>query len=134
MFTKYARFVDEYNSTSINKFPESATQADIDLTHHLLSLSAEVGELQSIISKTYRGKARSYYHEVEELGDILFHVVALCNYYNISPEQLAERNRAKLERRYKNNPENISDRYAKAQLNSAEATNFQDNANPFITS
>lgn len=93
MTAKYEQFVDEFNLTK---------NTDDDVVHHLLSLSAETGELLGIFSKRLRGLYLSKDETLAEMSDILFHLTACCNGYGITLEELQQINMKKLEARKKN--------------------------------
>lgn len=88
----YAEFVNELNITMGTGVP--------DLDHHTLSLASESGELAGkVLKQLYRGQHYANEEYISELGDILFHLQALCNYFNISLLELAQHNQIKLEDR-----------------------------------
>ena len=86
---EYSEFVTKLNTTS------GTGVADLD--HHTLSLSAEAGELAGKVSKKlYRGQHYTAEEYLSELGDVLFHVQALCNYFNVTLLEVAHANQYKL--------------------------------------
>lgn len=90
MLTQYGEFVKGYNCTHGTKG---------DLNHHVLSLAAEAGEVAGYLSKLQRGKDWDYDAIVSELGDVLFHLEALCQNLSINIEQLKIHNMEKLKGR-----------------------------------
>jgi len=101
---KYAEFVDSLNLTKNTYY---------DMSHHILSLASEAGEVAGHYSKHMRHMTGSEYselmdlsfeadsHIVSELGDVLFHLQALCNIYGLSLEDLKDNNMKKLQDRKK---------------------------------
>ena len=74
-----------------------------DLTHALMGLSAEAGELMDEFKKwKFYNDGRSFPQKrlEEELGDVLYYVFAVCNQLNVKPEDIMWQNRNKLRERY----------------------------------
>lgn len=66
-----------------------------------LGLGGEAGECQDIIKKFGEGRGDlDIEHLDEELGDVLWYWVNLCTFLQRDPANVAERNIAKLEKRY----------------------------------
>lgn len=91
----YQNFVDEFNITrNVYNFN--------DVLHHGLSLCAESGEIASKISKlVYRYSINDYTNTnlFSELGDVLYHLVALINHEGMKLEEIMEANVIKLKDR-----------------------------------
>ena len=99
ILSEYPDFVDNTNVT----LPDYEDLQEIreDTQHHLLGLSEEVGELCSIYVKTqYTDKIDYNYDDwVGELGDILYHLQALCNGIDLTIPELMKLNMEKLNKR-----------------------------------
>jgi NTP pyrophosphatase (non-canonical NTP hydrolase) len=69
--------------------------------HCGLGVTGEAGELADAIKKEIiYGKPLDRENIVEELGDLLFYLVATCNVYNIDLEEVVSHNVNKLNTRY----------------------------------
>ena len=74
-----------------------------DLTHAVMGLSAEAGELMDEFKKwRFYNDGRSFPQKrlEEELGDVLYYVFALCHELRVKPEDIMWMNRNKLRERY----------------------------------
>lgn len=110
---EYQNFVNSVNKT---------TEQDNNLLHLIAGLAAEVGELTSLVQKRERSgvptsyllyedgipfaydqqlTTRLYTEAPYELGDILWHVTALCTHFNTTLEKVLEINQFKLTKRVK---------------------------------
>ncbi len=84
------------------------------LTHALMGLSAESGELLDEYKKwRFYNDGRSFPQDrlEEELGDCLYYVFAACHELGVAPQDIMFRNRNKLRERYEiisKNPPNCS--------------------------
>lgn len=71
------------------------------LSNMVLGLIGETGEVADIIKKhLYQGHKLDIDHIKEELSDIMFYMVNLCNALDLDLETLLEQNYAKLLKRY----------------------------------
>lgn len=91
---EYAAFVNSLDFTA----KKSVTEG---IVHHSLSLASESGEVAGKVVKQYYRENQKGYDEfrnkvVDELSDVLFHVVALCNTCGITIEELSTYNFEKL--------------------------------------
>lgn len=76
-------------------------KSNIDLLHAAMGMSTEANEIVDQMKKViFYGKPLDKVNIVEELGDLLFYVAVACRELNISMEQIAETNLAKLLKRY----------------------------------
>lgn len=75
--------------------------ATADTMYALLNLSAEVGELHSLIAKAVRDGLKDHHQEnvQKELGDILWMLAAIAQDYQMSLADIAEKNLNKLTKR-----------------------------------
>lgn len=66
-----------------------------------LGLAGEAGEVADDIKKKYfHGRDIDSEHTIEELGDVMWYVANLATQYNISLNEILERNVNKLTKRY----------------------------------
>ena len=66
-----------------------------------LGLAGEAGEVADDIKKKYfHGRNVDPEHTIEELGDVMWYVANLATQYNISLNEILERNVSKLTERY----------------------------------
>ena len=71
------------------------------LSNMVLGLIGETGEVADIIKKhLYQGHQLDMDHIKEEIGDVMFYMVNLCNALVLDLETLLEKNYAKLLKRY----------------------------------
>lgn len=83
------------------------------LLHHCIGLCTETGELQDAVKKhIFYGKELDITNVLEEVQDILWYVAGICNTFNVSIEEMQDKNIAKLKARYgeKFSSENAIDR------------------------
>lgn len=74
---------------------------NIDLLHAAMGMSTEANELVDQMKKViFYGKGLDSVNLVEELGDLLFYAAIICRELNVTMEQVAEINLAKLRKRY----------------------------------
>ena len=74
-----------------------------NLTHAIMGLSAEAGELMDEFKKwRFYNDGRSFPQKKmeEELGDTLYYVFAVCHELGVKPEDIMWQNRNKLRERY----------------------------------
>jgi len=69
------------------------------------SLGGETGEFQNIVKKIYRdytGKVTdgTLFMMKDELGDVLWYWLFVCDILNLNPETIMEHNMIKLKKRY----------------------------------
>lgn len=91
--SNYAQFVE----SRFKAFPQ-----DIEtMLHAGVGIAGEAGELLDCLKKSWvYGKPVDYQNLQEELGDLLFYIVALANQINTDLGQLQQSNMEKLEKRY----------------------------------
>ena len=73
------------------------------LTHAIMGLSAEAGELMDEFKKWrfyHDGRSFPQKRLEEELGDVMYYVFAVCNELGVKPEVIMDQNRNKLRERY----------------------------------
>ena len=71
-----------------------------EIMHWAIGLGEEAGEVLSVVKHKYYGNQYDVEELVGELGDVLWHVSALCAASGISMQDVAEYNIAKLQHRY----------------------------------
>lgn len=71
-----------------------------EVMHWAIGLGEEAGEALSVIKHKYYGNQYDVEDLVGELGDVLWYIAALCTASNISMEDVAKYNIAKLHHRY----------------------------------
>lgn len=87
--------------------------------HAALGMSGEAGEIVDAVKKTWvYGKTLDRENLIEELGDIVFYVVAMCNALGITLSDAIDGNRTKLNKRY---PQGYSDAAAIARADKQES-------------
>lgn len=75
----------------------------LNMTHYILGLGSEVGELQDALKKFLRdGKAVDTLNIKEELGDCLWYITRMATLFGTNIEDLQKMNVAKLENRHPN--------------------------------
>lgn len=102
---EYAAFVDSL-------FVKNHTGAE-GCAHAALGIAGEAGEIVDAVKKhwTYN-KPLDRAYLIEEIGDLMFYVQALCNLQGITLQAVVEANVEKLTRRY---PQGYSDAAALAR-------------------
>lgn len=84
-----------------------------DLLHAAVGISGEAGELLDAVKKIWvYNKPADFANIKEELGDLCFYMMMICNQQGWSFDELMEENQAKLEKRY---PTGYSDAAAQAR-------------------
>jgi NTP pyrophosphatase (non-canonical NTP hydrolase) len=69
--------------------------------HGCTGLCTEVGELYDALKKhVFYGKEIDPVNVKEEIGDIMWYVAILCDHYQISLEEIMQKNIEKLQQRY----------------------------------
>ena len=73
------------------------------LSNMVFGIVGETGEVVDILKKhLYQGHDLDKDHIAEELGDIMFYIVNLCNLLNLDLQTIIEENYNKLLKRYPN--------------------------------
>lgn len=95
--------LDEYqketSATNLTKDKKA-----VNVVHVLCGLSAEVGEVEALFQKAYRGDGKiNHLDLVKEIGDVMWHLSELCNAFDISLEACLDVNVKKLKDRKKRN-------------------------------
>ena len=73
------------------------------ITNMLLGINGEMGEVTDLFKKYfYQGHELDMDLVSEELGDVMFYMVNLCNFLGLDMETVIENNHYKLLKRYPN--------------------------------
>ena len=76
------------------------TKSDERLVENTLGLVGEAGEVAEKVKKLIRDKSRFTKEDIiKELGDVIFYVTALANYYGSDLQEVIEKNVVKLDGR-----------------------------------
>ena len=82
---------------------QEMTPTKAHLNHMVIGLAGEVGEIADCIKKyTMYRKALDVDNLKEEIGDLLFYMIGICNELNIDLFECMALNQAKLAERYQN--------------------------------
>ena len=94
-FNEYQKFV-----ASIKRYPKEYT-----MLYPTLGLCGEAGEVAEKVKKHIRDGAKENFKEniTKELGDVLWYLSALAGDLDITLQDIADTNKAKLEERLKKN-------------------------------
>lgn len=84
---------------------ETALPASFDLRYLALGLSGEAGEVANVLKKAFRDCGGEVSEErrdqiTEEMGDALWYIAVLADTLGVDLGSIAEKNLAKLQRRY----------------------------------
>lgn len=90
---------EQYQNDAYVAIQEHSNQQE-EVMHWAIGLGEEAGEALSVIKHKYYGGQYSVEDMVGELGDVLWHVAALCTVLGIDMADVAEYNLAKLQFRY----------------------------------
>lgn len=95
---------DEYQKLALRT--ASRKGEDIELVHRVLGLLGEAGEVAEKMKKVYRDDKGKMSAEVvgdlkKELGDILWYITALADFFDVSLEEIGRINIDKLASRQK---------------------------------
>lgn len=96
--------LDEYQQVAL--LTASRKGEDIELAHRVLGLVGEAGEVAEKMKKVYRDDKGEVSAGVvkelkKELGDVLWYIATLADFFNISLEEIAQINIDKLASRQK---------------------------------
>lgn len=96
--------LDEYQKSALKT--ASRKGEDIEMAHRVLGLVGEAGEIAEKTKKIYRDKKgmvdEAYVADLKkELGDVLWYVATLADYFDLSLEDIGQVNIDKLASRQK---------------------------------
>lgn len=91
--------INEYQQLAARTINHELTDLDMEL-HALHLIASECGEIHGMYQKCYQGHRIDEEALVYEVGDLLWGIAELCTVNGWSMEVVAERNIAKLRRRY----------------------------------
>ena len=127
-------YYEDYADFVFDLLNHKHQNVDDRLTHIILGIVTESGEIADILRKTI-GYLQDFDHvnAKEEIGDLMFYIVALCKLQGYSLGDIIDNNREKLEKRYPNGwtPQAAKDRADKnpPQGQSADSELFLHLAN-----
>ena len=70
------------------------------IEHASWGLASETGEVLGLLQKTHQGHILDENEVFKELGDVLWFIAEICDYFNVSLDYIAQNNIAKLLDRY----------------------------------
>jgi len=95
-------FISEYSKSVENNRAKLNNQFE-DIIHMILGLITELGELADVYKKCMAyGRDIDNVNVKEELGDIMWYFIGLCNILGFDFQDILEINMKKLQIRYKN--------------------------------
>jgi NTP pyrophosphatase (non-canonical NTP hydrolase) len=90
----------EYQEKSMRTLNKNVKGEDRTL-NMLLGINGEVGEVTDLFKKHFfQGHKLDMKKVSEEIGDVMFYIVNLCNLYDLELEEVIEENYNKLLKRY----------------------------------
>ena len=96
------RGLDEYQARCIWTAKDQMSQRDTHMSWSL-AIAGEAGELANLTKKVFvHGHAYDQDRVVDELGDILWYIAVYADALGVPLSEVAERNLAKVARRYPN--------------------------------
>jgi len=107
-------FEDSVKRTSKSNPTKEVDGQELDLLHFTLGVSGEAGELVDAVKKhMFYNQKLDTENVKEELGDLMFYIVAICQTLNVSLSEIMKDNVSKLKTRY---PDGYSDEHAKTRF------------------
>lgn len=97
--------MNEYQHKAARTINKSLT-AEQMRAHALHEIASEVGEIHGLYQKELQGHVFAVEKLQKEIGDLLWGIAELCEFYGFTLEEVARMNIAKLEKRY---PEGFSE-------------------------
>ncbi len=89
------------SARTLNGLQVKPIEAELRLVNMVLGLAGESGEIADMVKKAVYHKHELDLGElVDELGDLLWYVSAICTLFNIDMDKVMERNIEKLKSRY----------------------------------
>ena len=96
---------DEYKKLAMRTAAIPEEDKESRLTHAVLGLASEAGEVAGLLQKEFQGHERDKNHIKKELGDCLWMIAEACDALGISMTEVAITNIIKLKTRF---PEGFS--------------------------
>lgn len=110
---KYIEFTDTTASDGFKPTPYSDKLPNDPVVHGIIGVANEAGELLGLYKKAaFNNKKVTRDQIADELGDVLWYMARVLRGIDMSFEELASRNTAKLTTRFANTYENASQRKA----------------------
>jgi len=96
--------LDEYQKVALRT--ASRKGEEVELVHRVLGLVGEAGEVAEKVKKAYRDEngviSKKLINELKkEMGDVLWYVATLADFFDVSLEDVGQLNISKLESREK---------------------------------
>ena len=92
--------IQEYQKQSTRTLNPTLNETE-QIINMIMGMNGEVGELTDLFKKNmFQGHELHICQIIDELGDIMFYVVNLCNMLGVNMEDVLEYNVAKLQKRY----------------------------------
>ena len=88
----------EYMELAMRTAPEM--DAASKLSHGILGINSEAGELAGIVQKVYQGHLPDREHMLKEVGDCYWFLAEICYALGTTPDEVMEMNIEKLKARY----------------------------------
>jgi NTP pyrophosphatase (non-canonical NTP hydrolase) len=89
-----------YQKKSIRTLNTDLTQEQL-LSNMIMGIAGESGEIADVVKKhLYQGHELDFKHIAEEIGDVMFYIVNLCNVLQLDLETILGQNYNKLLARY----------------------------------
>lgn len=97
--------INEYQNWTLTtaQYQGAGTHSFEEIVYLTLGLASEAGEVAGKLKKIIRGDRVEPEAFVSEVGDVLWYLVRICDNLNITLEQLADLNAAKLQQRVADN-------------------------------
>lgn len=95
-------------------YHEAGKKNTAELDYNALALNGEAGEFADVLKKMHRHRGNQAYEQciieekkdlLLELGDVMWHIASLCDFFDITIEDLMAINAAKLHERGLRSPE-----------------------------
>jgi len=104
----YNKIVNSQLAEEADRFPLCIEAPDADYLHAVLGIASEAGEIVEaftkwrwrLVSDTLYDKQAVRPNVTEELGDLMWYVALLCRHFDLSLEEVFEKNITKLRLRY----------------------------------
>lgn len=93
--------LNEYQRLASRTMNPALTKGET-LQHALFELCSEIGEIHGIYQKSYQGHSIVRAELAKEIGDVLWGLAELCTALGLELGDIAEKNIAKLQKRYPN--------------------------------
>ena len=93
---------NEYQELSKRTIATPMDKKEEMLNHGVFGLTAEAGEVSSLLQKVYQGRPIDPVHMKKELGDVLWMVAEICTAMGFELDEIMQLNVDKLKARFPN--------------------------------